>query len=113
MSISRALVAEILSVDLDPYRQRLDLNRGLVDDVFVGQALIDAQGVVGQVVRVGPLTSEERKSLIQADVENVKRYGKGLDRVSAHERLQDRSTMFGQIKHSAKKVFPGLFGGKS
>jgi rod shape-determining protein MreC len=55
---SRALVAEILSVDLDPYRQRLDLNRGLVDDVFVGQALIDAQGVIGQVVRVGPLTSE-------------------------------------------------------
>lgn len=55
---SRSLVAEILSVDLDPYRQRLDLNRGLVDDVFVGQALIDAQGVVGQVVRVGPLTSE-------------------------------------------------------
>jgi len=55
---TRALVAEILSVDLDPYRQRLDLNRGLRDDVFVGQALIDAQGVVGQVVRVGPLTSE-------------------------------------------------------
>jgi rod shape-determining protein MreC len=55
---SRALVAEILAVDLDPYRQRLDLNRGLSDDVFVGQALIDAQGVVGQVVRVGPWTSE-------------------------------------------------------
>lgn len=55
---SRSLVAEILAVDLDPYRQRLDLNRGLVDDVFVGQALLDAQGVVGQVVRVGTLTSE-------------------------------------------------------
>ena len=55
---SRALVAEILSVDLDPYRQRFDLNRGLVDGVYVGQALIDAQGVVGQVVRVGPFTSE-------------------------------------------------------
>ena len=55
---SRALVAEILSVDLDPYRQRFELNRGLVDGVYVGQALIDAQGVVGQVVRVGPLTSE-------------------------------------------------------
>jgi rod shape-determining protein MreC len=54
----RSLVAEILSVDLDPYRQRFDLNRGLVDGVYVGQALIDAQGVVGQVVRVGPLTSE-------------------------------------------------------
>ena len=55
---SRALIAEILAVDLDPYRQRFDLNRGLVDGVYVGQALLDAQGVVGQVVRVGPLTSE-------------------------------------------------------
>ncbi len=55
---SRALIAEILSVDLDPYRQRFDLNRGLVDGVYVGQALIDAQGVVGQVVSVGPLTAE-------------------------------------------------------
>jgi rod shape-determining protein MreC len=55
---SRALIAEILAVDLDPYRQRFDLNRGLVDGVYVGQALLDARGVVGQVVRVGPLTSE-------------------------------------------------------
>ena len=55
---TRALIAEILAVDLDPYRQRFDLNRGLVDGVYVGQALLDAGGVVGQVVRVGPLTSE-------------------------------------------------------
>jgi rod shape-determining protein MreC len=55
---NRALVAEILAVDLNPYRHRFDLNRGLVDGVYVGQALIDAEGVVGQVVRVGPLTSE-------------------------------------------------------
>jgi rod shape-determining protein MreC len=54
----RALVAEILSVDLDPYRQRFELNRGLRDDVYVGQALIDARGVVGQIVRVNPTTSE-------------------------------------------------------
>jgi len=55
---SRALIAEILAADLDPYRQRFDLNRGLVDGVYIGQALIDAQGVVGQIVRVGPLTAE-------------------------------------------------------
>jgi rod shape-determining protein MreC len=55
---SRALVAEILAVDLEPYRQRFNLNRGFVDGVFVGQALIDAQGVVGQVMSVGPFTSE-------------------------------------------------------
>src|SRR5215831_4199648 len=55
---SRALVAEILAADLDPYRQRFNLNRGLVDGVYEGQALIDAQGIVGQTVRVGPFTSE-------------------------------------------------------
>ena len=55
---SRALIAEILAVDLDPYRQRFDLNRGLIDGVYVGQALIDAQGVVGQIVRAAPFTAE-------------------------------------------------------
>ena len=55
---SRVLVAEILSFDPDRYRQRFWLNRGLVDGVYVGQALIDAEGVVGQVERVGPWSSE-------------------------------------------------------
>jgi rod shape-determining protein MreC len=54
----RMLIAEILSVDLNPYRQRFNLNRGLNDGVYVGQALLDAKGVVGQVARVGPLTAE-------------------------------------------------------
>ena len=54
----RVLVAEILAVDLDPYRQRFNVNRGLANGVFVGQALLDTNGVVGQVVGVGPFTSE-------------------------------------------------------
>jgi rod shape-determining protein MreC len=54
----RVLVAEILAVDFDPYRQRFSLNRGGADGVFVGQALLDANGVVGQIVSVGPLTAE-------------------------------------------------------
>ena len=54
----RVLVAEILSVDLDPYRQRFVINRGLNDGVYVGQALLDANGVVGQIVRAEPFTSE-------------------------------------------------------
>lgn len=54
----RVLIAEILAVDLDPYRQRFNLNRGLADGVFVGQALLDADGVVGQIVEVAPLTAE-------------------------------------------------------
>jgi len=54
----RVQVAEILSVDLDPYRHRIALNRGGQDGVFVGQALLDAAGVVGQVTRVDTIGSE-------------------------------------------------------
>jgi rod shape-determining protein MreC len=54
----RRLVAEVLSVDLDPYRQRFVLNRGLSDGVFIGQPILDRFGIVGQVVDVGQWTSE-------------------------------------------------------
>jgi rod shape-determining protein MreC len=53
----RVLVAEILSSDID-YPQRFVINRGTMDDVFVGQALLDANGVVGQIASVSPMTSE-------------------------------------------------------
>lgn len=54
----RVLVAEILSVDLDPYSQRFVINRGSADGVYVGQPLFDADGVVGQVESVSVMTSE-------------------------------------------------------
>jgi len=53
----RRLVAEILSVDLF-YRQRFVVNRGSADGVFVGQAVLDRHGVVGQVVSVGQWTAD-------------------------------------------------------
>ena len=54
----RVLIAEILAVDLDPYRQHFTINRGLSDGAYVGQALLDANGEVGQIVRAEPFTSE-------------------------------------------------------
>lgn len=50
-------VAEILSVDLEN-RQRFLINRGRTDGVFVGQPLLDAAGIVGQVVAVSQFSSE-------------------------------------------------------
>jgi rod shape-determining protein MreC len=55
---NRVQVAEILAVDLDPYRHRIAINRGEQAGVYVGQALLDADGIVGQVVRVNPLGAE-------------------------------------------------------
>lgn len=54
----RILVAEILSVDLDPFRHRLVIDRGIADGLYVGQAMLDAAGVVGQVTRVEQLSAE-------------------------------------------------------
>jgi rod shape-determining protein MreC len=54
----RVLIAEILAVDLDPYRQRFSLNRGSSDGVFVGQAILDSYGILGQVVQAGPWSAE-------------------------------------------------------
>lgn len=49
------LIARILSVTPDPYRHYIKLNKGSADGVFVGQALIDANGIMGQVTDVTPL----------------------------------------------------------
>lgn len=53
----RLLVAEIVNVDVDPYRQLILLNKGTNNDVYQGQPIIDAQGIMGQVVHVGPMSS--------------------------------------------------------
>lgn len=52
-----AQLAPILDVDLDPTRQRLVLDAGHGDGVRVGQTVIDAGGLVGQVVQVTPAHS--------------------------------------------------------
>lgn len=47
-------LAPILNIDLDPTRQRLVLGVGADDGVRVGQPVIDAGGLVGQIIRVMP-----------------------------------------------------------
>ncbi len=53
----RLLIAEIIDVDVDPYRQLIILNKGSNKGVYQGQPIIDARGIMGQVVHVGPLSS--------------------------------------------------------
>jgi rod shape-determining protein MreC len=51
------LVAELIGVSPDPVRHQLVLNKGERDGVFVGQPLIDADGLLGQVVEVSSVNS--------------------------------------------------------
>jgi rod shape-determining protein MreC len=54
----RTRVAEIMSVDANPYDHSLVIDIGTLDGVMDGQALVDANGVVGQVIEAGLMTSQ-------------------------------------------------------
>jgi len=54
----RFVIGNVMDVDLDAFRERVLVDKGAQDGVFVGQAVLDAGGVFGQVARVGQLTAE-------------------------------------------------------
>ena len=53
----RSMAARILAVDTTSSRQIIVISKGSRDGVARGQAVLDARGVMGQVIDVGPLTS--------------------------------------------------------
>ena len=48
-----ALFGSIVEVELDLYDHTVLVNRGTVDGVYVGQTVLDTNGVIGQVTRAG------------------------------------------------------------
>jgi uncharacterized protein len=92
-----------------------------IQELKVGEALVSTLHNKGEpsmvqrmlvrppMSRVGPLQADERKAMIQADVENTAKYREQLNRDSAHEVLTQRSTPLGQVKQTIKK-FSNLFG---
>jgi rod shape-determining protein MreC len=53
----RTLIAEIISVSVNPFRHMVVINKGADEGVFRGQPVLDAFGVVGQVMQVGKSTA--------------------------------------------------------
>jgi rod shape-determining protein MreC len=56
--IKRSILAEIISVETDPLRQRIVVNKGARDGVSLNQAVVDGNGILGQVSRLGPWSAE-------------------------------------------------------
>ncbi len=56
-TVEETRVAEIVAVDLDPFSRRIVIDKGSRDNVFPGQPILDANGVMGQVIHVEPLSS--------------------------------------------------------
>ena len=54
----QVLIAEITAINQDPYRHQITLNKGARDGIYRGQALVDAHGVMGQIVEIAPYASK-------------------------------------------------------
>ncbi|MFU6378208.1 rod shape-determining protein MreC [Metapseudomonas otitidis] len=53
----KVLVGELIGVDPNPFTHRILIDKGEKDGVFLGQPVLDARGLMGQVVEVMPYTS--------------------------------------------------------
>lgn len=50
---TKVSTAQIIGIDPDPSRQEVVVNKGTNEKAYVGQAVLDAKGLIGQVVEVG------------------------------------------------------------
>ncbi len=64
----RVLIAELIAIDLDPYRQQVMINKGTSSGAFIGQPVLDAHAVIGQIIRV---TSETSTVLLVTDASHA------------------------------------------
>ncbi|MEP7207295.1 MAG: rod shape-determining protein MreC [Casimicrobiaceae bacterium] len=56
--VGAATAVEVLYTGRDPFSQKLFIDKGVETGLVPGQAVIDAEGVVGQLTRVYPLMGE-------------------------------------------------------
>jgi rod shape-determining protein MreC len=56
--IEKRLIGEVISVEVSTLRQRLLVNRGGTNGVYKSQPVVTGDGVLGQVFRTGPFSSE-------------------------------------------------------
>lgn len=55
---TKTLIAELLAVDPEPFVNRVILDQGYAHQkIYVGQPVLDAYGVMGQIMQVGPFSS--------------------------------------------------------
>ncbi|MFT5396410.1 MAG: rod shape-determining protein MreC [Gammaproteobacteria bacterium] len=53
----KVLVAELIAVELQSFRRQVVINKGLREEAYDGQPIVDSSGIMGQIVHVGPFSS--------------------------------------------------------
>ncbi len=51
------LIAETIAVDLDPYKRQIVINKGQQSGIYAGQPILDAYGIMGQIINPGIASS--------------------------------------------------------
>lgn len=54
---NKRMITEVISLRSDPFTHQLLIDKGALDGVYLGQPVINEEGVVGQVSQVGSTTS--------------------------------------------------------
>ncbi|MDP5029681.1 MAG: rod shape-determining protein MreC [Paraglaciecola sp.] len=62
---TRKEVAELMAVDNNPYSHQILINKGALNGVYEGQAVLDENGIVGQIMQV---SSTNSRVLLIADI---------------------------------------------
>ncbi|MDH3451780.1 MAG: rod shape-determining protein MreC, partial [Gammaproteobacteria bacterium] len=101
------LLAELVEVSLEPFTHKVLVNRGTRDGVYVGQPVIDPDGVIGQVTKATLFTSAvtlltDQSHAIPAQIRRnglrVIVYGLGVpDRLAVPYLAQDADVREGDV----------------
>ena len=55
--VERVLIAELIAVEMESFRRQIVINKGQREGVYDGQPVVDATGIMGQVVHVNQFSS--------------------------------------------------------
>lgn len=93
------LVAELIGISPDPARHLVILNKGSADGVYKGQPLIDAEGLMGQVVEVAAsssrvllITDATHAIPVQVNRNGIRAIAEGVGRLDSLELRHVAST---------------------
>lgn len=109
-----AVRAQLIGESSDPFSKRVLINKGGNEGVYVGQPVIDAYGLLGQVVAVEPLTSwvlqitdPLHKTPVQVNRNGVRKIAAGTPD-SLHQLLLENVTASDDIRVGDVLVTSGL-----
>ncbi len=54
---NKVLIAELVAVQLDSFRKKIVINKGENDEGYLGQPILDATGIIGQITQINPFSS--------------------------------------------------------